>query len=223
VSHSIADVFREAGKRHVAAGAKQLAAFIENLPTDEDHRRFADAARVFLSFDMKIRNLPADRRRTELRAEGYDLAVALFEAAQRLSKEKPPSEKQGSDSDFQLFGMRLLMAELIVRGLQSASDKRVLLEAALQLHDLGTHAQATRSKGEAESARSEALAESSARRGQWAARLKTEAEKLRQERPSLSQKARAEILNKRFQKQKLHYWPTPRAMIEFARRSSIKL
>jgi hypothetical protein len=218
MSRSVADVFREAGKRHVAAGAKQLAAFIEKLPTNEDYRRFMDAARGFLSFDMKTRNLLPERRRTVLSAEGRKLAVALWEAAERLLKEDPPSEKQSSGSDLRLFGTRLLMAKLIVRGLQGASDKRVLFEAALQLRELGAYAQATRSKSEATNARREALADSSAQRGQRVARLKTEAGKLRNSHLRKSDRARR--LNRSMGPEA---WPTADALIAFARRNAIKI
>ena len=148
MSRSIANVFREVGERHVAAGAKQLAAFIESLPTEDDYTRFMDAARAFLSFDWEIRNLRPDRRRKMLHVEGPDLAAALWQAAKRLLSENPLSKNKGSDLD----KTRLLMAALIAGGLRGASDKEVLLKAALQLRELSANAQATRSESEGKNA-----------------------------------------------------------------------
>jgi hypothetical protein len=121
MSRSVTDVFREAGKHYLTAGAKQLAAFTERLPTEEDRSRFLDAARAFLSLDGEIQRLSPGRRRAVLGGEGSDLAAELWHAAERLLSEDPPSENSGLD--FQLFGARLLMAKLIIEGLQGASDK----------------------------------------------------------------------------------------------------
>jgi hypothetical protein len=226
VSHSIADVFREAGKRHVAAGAKRLAAFIESLPTDEDYSRFTDAGRDFLSFDGEIQNLPAGRRRTARQVEGSEFVTALWEAARRVLKENPPSEKQHSDFDFRLFGTRLLMARLIIGGLRGASDKKALMEAALLLRGLSEDAKAIRSKSEAKKARHEKLTENSAQHAQRVQFLKTEAEKLLKteaEKPRnlrLRKSDRARQLNKRMG---AYTWPTHNALIAFARRNRIKI
>jgi hypothetical protein len=216
VSRGVADVFRDAGERYIAA-------FIESLPTEEDRSRFFDAARTFLSFDWKIRNLPPGRRRNLLHANGSNLATALWQAAQRLLGEDHPSENNTS-VDIQLFGARLLMARVIVEGFRGASDRKALLEAALLLRELGDDAQNIRSKSEAKNARREALADDSAPHAQRVARLRMEAERLRRERPHLqSQRDRAAKLNRRFQKHDLQHWPSTGALIEFARRNGIKL
>jgi hypothetical protein len=221
VSGGVAEVFRSFGKRYLADEEKRLAAFLTSLPTDEDRSRFAEASRLFLSSDPVIRKLPAGRRRALLRAPTLQL---LLDAADRVLSEhysRVLSENH-PDRGSELDKARLRMAQLIVAGIH-ATSRNVILQTALLLREASDKAQEVRSKSGGKSGRSEALADSSAQRGQWAARLKAEAEKLRQERPSLSQRARAEILNRRFRKQKLHYWPTPQAMIEFARRNRIKL
>jgi len=223
VNRGVADVFVEAGHRHVEAVQRRLAAFIESLPTEKDRSRFLDAARAFLSFDPEIGSLLPGRRRILLHTEGSDLAIALWQASERLLQEDRPREAV-SDLEVELFGVRLLMATLIVGGLQGASDRRALKEAALLLRELDSDAQKIRSKSGGKSGRLDALADNSSQQAQRVALLKTEAEKLRRERPHLrSQRERAAKLNRRFQKQDLPHWSTPGALIEFARRNKIKL
>jgi hypothetical protein len=217
---SIADVFREAGERHIAAGAKHLAAFIESLPTEEDRSRFLDAARAFLSFDPELGRLPTGRRRDLLHANGSDLATALWQVAKRLLDEDPPSKNSGLDSDIQLFGARLLMARLIIGGLRGASDKSALINAALALRELSNDAQAIRSKSAGETARREALEENSAERTRLVARLKAEAESLLKTTRLRFKRDRARHLNKRMG---ADAWSTADALVEFARRNGIKI
>jgi hypothetical protein len=225
LSQGVAEVFREAGRVHIARGEKRLAVFLEKLPTKEDQTRFFEAARAFLSFDWKIRNLPAGRRRALLRAtiENVDqeknILTELWRASYRVLHEVRPGAG-ASELDVQLFVTRVLMARLIVGGIQGAADKIALLDAALLLRELSDRAQETRSKSEGKNARREALTDDSAQHAQRVAHLKTEAAKLRQDRPHLrSQRERAAKLNRRFQKQGLRYWPTSGALIEFARRN----
>jgi hypothetical protein len=223
LSRSVAEVFREAGRVHIARGDKRLAVFLENLPRKEDQRRFFEAARAFLSFDLKIRNLSAAKRSSLLRAPIESILTELWRASYRVLREDHPGVG-ASELDEQLFGTRLLMARLIIGGIQGAADKKALLNAALLLRELSDDAREIRSKRGGKSGRHEALAESNAQRAQQATRLKSEAEKLRQERPHLrSQRDLADKLNRRFRKQGWQPWASPRALIEFARRSGIKL
>lgn len=229
MSRGVAAVFREAGRIHNATGERRLAAFLENLPTDEDRSRFLDAARAFLSFDWKIRNLTPGRRKALLHVpienadQEANVVAALWLASDRLLRENPPGDGK-SELDIQLFGTRLLMARLIVGGLQGASDRRALLDAALLLRELSESAQLIRSKNEGKSGRLDALSDENAERKRRSALLRGEAEKIRSERPTLrSKKDRADKLNKRFQKQGWKPWPSPDALVQFARRNGIKI
>jgi hypothetical protein len=221
VSGGVAEVFRSAGERY-------LAAFLGSLPTDEDRSRFVEAARLFLSFDQKIRNLPPGPRRVLLRAPIKDanqksrIIAELWGAATRLLREDAPSDR-GSELDIQFFGARVLMARLIVGGLQDTSHRDALLKAALLLRELGDSAGLIRSKSGGKSSRLEALSESSAEHKRRSALLKTEAEKLRKRRPDLSQSARASHLNRQLQRQGQQPWTTNAAMLEYARRNGIKI
>jgi hypothetical protein len=219
VSRSVADVFREAGQRHLADGERCLSAFLENLPTEEDQRRFLEAARAFLSFDSGIRNLPAARRSALLNTPiEADLISELWLASDRLLHEDQPGGRH-SDLEIQLYVARVLMAKLIVGGLQGASDRNALMNAALRLRELSEQAQATRSKIEGKNARSEAI-ENDPRYKRRLTLLKSEADKLRKTTRLLRKRDRARQLNKRMGSDA---WPSPDALTEFARRNNIKI
>lgn len=227
MARSIADVFRQAARTH----EKRISAFIDHLPTTEDRRRFFEAARLFLSFDREIMSLPPARRRTLLNKPIEEdtnqqsiIVAALWQASKRLLRENLPGDDDDDDDDLRLFGARILMARLTVGGLQGISDRRALMDAALQLRELGTAAELARSTQGGRSARRDALSETSAQRKLQSARLKVEAEKLRKERPNLrSKRDRADKLNKRFKKNGWDAWPTSDALVEYARRNDIKI
>jgi hypothetical protein len=111
-----------------------------------------------LFFDWKIRNLTPGRRKALLHVpienadQEANVVAALWLASDRLLRENPPGDGK-SELDIQLFGTRLLMARLIVGGLQGASDRRALLDAALLLRELSESAQLIRSKNEGKSGR----------------------------------------------------------------------
>jgi hypothetical protein len=221
VNRSVADAFREAGQRH-------LAALVARLPTDNDERRFFEAAKAFLSFDGGTRRLPSARRKALLNApiETADtsaILASLWAAVQRVLKENPPGDS-ASNAEAQLFGYRVLMARLIVGGLHGASDRRALTEATLQLREMDGLARLARSESAGKSGRLEALSDTNAQRERRSAWLRTEAEKVRRERPNLgSQVDRANTLNKRAQKAGWTPWRSNRALIAYAYRNHIKI
>jgi hypothetical protein len=222
-------VFRETGKRRLTAAKAHLAAFVESLPTDIDRKRFLDAARLFLSFDLKTRNLSAARRTAlvygPITSHAHESAILseLWEASRRLLAENGPPAGS-SDENAQLSATRLLIARLVVAGILGAADRRVLLDATLLLRELTDRAQRLRSAGEGKSGRRDALSETSPQRALTAAQLRAEAEQLRKDRPHLrSKRDRARKINERFKRNGRHNWPNHDALIEFARRNKIKI
>jgi hypothetical protein len=222
LSRSVAEVFREAGRFHIARGDKRLAVFLENLPHKEDQRRFFEAARAFLSFDLKIRNLPAAKRSALVRAPIESILTELWRASYRVLREDHPGVG-ASELDVQLFGTRLLMARLIVGGMQGTDDKKTLLDAALLLRELSDRAREIRSESEGKRGRLDTLAGGDAQRKRLSALLRTEAEKLLKDTRLRSKRDRANVLNKRIQKLTGFAWPTRDALVEFARRNKIKI
>ena len=179
---------------------------------------------------MKIRNRPEGQRRALVNTTiEADLISELWLASDRLLREPPPGEHD-SKLEIQLYVTRVLMARLIVGGIQGASDRTALKDAALQLHELSNHAREARSRHGGKTGRREALAESKSQRDQLVAHVKREAGRLRQECPHLkSQSDLANTLVKRFQKQEIFReqgwlcWKSFGALIEFTRRNSFKL
>jgi hypothetical protein len=155
-------------------------------------------------------------------ADQSSVIGALWQASERLLQEDLP-RGAGSDLELELFGTRILMATLIVRGLRGPSDKSALMDAALALHEMSDRAGRLRNMSEGKSGRLDALADGSAQRKGLSALLRTEAEKLLKVTRLRSKRDRANVLNKRIQKLTGFAWPTRDALAEFARRNKIKI
>ena len=131
MSRSIADAFREAAKTHVA-----------RLPTAGDRRRFLDAARGILALDEQIRNLPQRRRSALLSApiENARQEAEIIAALQAVLPRVVTAWREASAVDpeaieTRLAMIRVLLAALVARGLNGASDGATLREAALLLRE----------------------------------------------------------------------------------------
>jgi hypothetical protein len=77
---------------------------------------------------------------------GQRITAELRDAIARVAKEpmRPPADTD--DRAFFLFGMRLLMADIVARGLASPQHRRVLTEATLFLREAWDDCEAARRK-----------------------------------------------------------------------------
>jgi hypothetical protein len=140
---SVADVFRDLAK----AKAKEAEA---SLATDDDRRRFLNAARGFLAHDAAFLRVMRSKDRTRLLSDPIDspegggtVVKELLHAVGRLAKERMPGP---TSADFPMFAARLLMADLIYKGLACSQDRQVLGDAARILWELQHELRARRYK-----------------------------------------------------------------------------
>lgn len=217
MSRGVADVFREAGDRYVAS-----------LLTIEDRRRFLEAARVILALDGNTKRLSQERRSALLTAPIEDagqeavIIAALWPALARVLDDWPRTAAlDPQPAEARLLMLRGLMARLIAGGLKDAQDRNTLREATLQLHELGSRANLSSRQKDGAKRHQVSPTETSEEDKARAGRLRSEAQKLRKDRPDLrSTRSRARVLNIRFGKEK---WRTPGALIEYARRRRIEI
>jgi hypothetical protein len=227
LSRSIADVFREHG-----AAAPALARAKASLATEADHRRFLDAARKLLDLDPVFRKRPL-KKRTKMLTGPIDTPAAeqrivaeLHDAMARLVQE---GLRAPDDPRFYLSATRLLMANLVTKGLASgctntpsAQHREVLLDATLFLREAWDDCVAAQRKTRGGLRSNDANKKDSDRaREDW---LRTRAREWRERRPDARQSEGWQWLHNQVKKQKeITAWSTQVALRSWANRKGIRI
>jgi hypothetical protein len=223
LSRSIADVFRE-------HGADALAKTEASLATDADRHRFLDAARGLLAVDPAFVNQVRGKERTKLISGPIDtpemeerITAELRHATARLVKEQMPlRSSSNADRHFYLFGMRLLMADIVARGLAPFQRWQTLHDATVFLWE-ARNACLTAQRKTWGATRSNGAYERDGERTRelW---LRATARAWRERNPRASQSAGVRWLYERAKKQKdFTAWSTPGALRSWANRKGIRI
>jgi hypothetical protein len=143
--------------------------------------------------------------------------AALYESLQRVRDVPPPTESDPDPIEAAGYVLRILLVNLISKGLHGAEDRGTLIAATAAVSKLGAEAKYSDSqKWGRMSSRPRSKAQKSAA---LVARLRAEARTLLQTAGHLTQSARARTLNARLGDK----WSTHRALIECARRNGFEV
>jgi hypothetical protein len=189
----------------------------------EEARHFREAARIIFSLDDETKRLTKGkraalkRRPIETAEQETNIVAEICKSLMRVLDISPPASSNLDPIETAGYVSRILMANLISKGLLGAEDRATFIAATAAVAKLGAEAKRTDSqKSGRSSPRKPSKHEKSAAD---VARLRLAAQTLLKTTGHRPQMERARILNARLGQM----WPSPRALIECARRNDFSV